>query len=111
VDFSRTPNSKLPPQIDREEVDVRARVKAIDVETRQSYGSRRMAKPRQAEGFAVGGAKARRFMQEVGLTVRRRTRREPVTTDRQHRATMMPNLLARQFKVEKLHQLWAGDLT
>ena len=38
------------------------RVKAIAAETRYSYGSRRMAKQLQAEGFAVGRAKARRLM-------------------------------------------------
>jgi putative transposase len=99
------------PQIDRDELALRARVKAIHVETRQSYGSRRMAKQLQAEGFAVGRAKARRLMQEAGLTVRRRTRRGPVTTDSQHRYPIAPNLLARQFEVEQPNQVWAGDIT
>jgi len=65
----------------------------------------------QAEGFAVGRAKARRLMQEAGLTVRHRTRRGPVTTDSQHRYPVAPNLLARQFKVEQPNQVWAGDIT
>lgn len=99
------------PRIDRDEVALRARVKAIHGETRQSYGSRRMAKQLQAEGFAVGRAKARRLMQEAGLTVRRRTRRGPVTTDSQHRYPIAPNLLARQFEVEKPNQVWAGAIT
>jgi len=99
------------PQIDRDEVALRARVKAIHEETRQSYGSRRMAMQLQAEGFAVGRAKARRLMQEAGLTVRHRTRRGPVTTDSQHRYPVAPNLLARQFKVEQPNQVWAGDIT
>ena len=42
------------PQIDRDEVALLARVKAIHAETGQSYGSRRMAKQLQAEGFAGG---------------------------------------------------------
>jgi transposase InsO family protein len=99
------------PQIDRDEVALRARVNAIHGETRQSYGSRRMAKQLQAEGFVVGRAKVRRLMQEAGLTVRRRTRRGPVTTDSQHRYPIAPNLLARQFEVEKPNQVWAGDIT
>jgi transposase InsO family protein len=99
------------PQIDRDEVALLARVKAIHAETRQSYGSRRMAKQLQAEGFAVGRAQARRLMQDAGLTVRRRTRRGPVTTNSQHRYPVAPNLLERQFEVEKPNEVWAGDIT
>jgi putative transposase len=99
------------PQSDREEVALRARVKALRGETRQNDGSRRMVKPLQAEGFAVGRAKATHVMQEAGLRGRRRTRRGPVTTDRQHRDPVPPNLLARPCEVEKPHQVWAGDIT
>jgi transposase InsO family protein len=99
------------PRIDRDEVALLARVKAIHAETGQSYGSRRMAKQLQAQGFAVGRAKARRLMQDAGLAVRRRTRRGPVTTDSQHHYTVAPNLLARQFEVAKPNQVWAGDMT
>jgi transposase InsO family protein len=53
-------------------------------DTRQSYGSRRMAKQLQEEGCAVGRAKARRLMKEAGVSVRRPRARGPVTTDRRH---------------------------
>jgi len=99
------------PRIDRDEVALLARVKAIHAETGQSYGSRRMAKQLQAQGFAVGRAKARRLMQDAGLAVRRRTRRGPVTTDSQHRYPVAPNLLARQFEVDKPDHVWVGDMT
>ena len=99
------------PRIDQDEVALLARVKAIHAETGQSDGSRRMAKPRQAAGFAVGRAKARRLRQAAGLAVRRRTRRRPVTTDSQHRCPVAPNLLARQLAVEQPHRVWVGDIT
>jgi putative transposase len=99
------------PRSARDEVALLARVKAIHAETGQSYGSRRMAKQLQAEGFAVGRAKARRLMQDAGLVVRRRTRRGPVTTDSQHRYPVAPNLLARQFEVETPNHVWGGDIT
>jgi putative transposase len=99
------------PRSARDEVALLARVKAIHAETGQSYGSRRMAKQLQAEGFAVGRAKARRLMQDAGLVVRRRTRRGPVTTDSQHRYPVAPNLLARQFEVETPNHVWVGDIT
>jgi putative transposase len=99
------------PRIDRDEVALLARVKVIHAETGQSYGSRRMAKQLQAQGFAVGRAKARRLMQDAGLAVRRRTRRGPVTTDSQPRYPVAPNLLARQFAVDKPDHVWVGDMT
>ena len=49
-----------------------ARVRAIAAETRYSYGSRRMAKQLQEDGFAVGRSKARRLMKQGGVSVRRR---------------------------------------
>lgn len=60
-----------------------ARVRALHPQTRQRYGSRRMAKQLQAEGFPVGRYKARRLRQAVGVAVRHR-KRAPVTTDSRH---------------------------
>jgi putative transposase len=71
------------PRRDRDEVALLARVNAIHAETGHSYGSRRLAKPLQAEGDAVGRDKARRLMPRAGVAVRRR-KRGPVTTDSRH---------------------------
>ena len=99
------------PTIERDEVALLARVKAIHAETRQSYGSRRMAKQLQADGFTVGRYKARRVMHQAGVVVRRPRQRPPMTTDSQHRHAVAPNLLARQFDVALPDQVWAGDIT
>jgi putative transposase len=97
--------------IDRQEVELVARVKAIAAQTGQSYGSRRMAKALQAEGVMVGRCKARRLMKEAGVAVRRPTHRRPLTTNSRHGYGIAPNLLARQFDVEKPDQVWVGDIT
>ena len=99
------------PQIDAQEVTLLARVKEIAASTRYSYGSRRMAKALQEEGFSVGRAKARRLMKEAGVMVKRPQRRGPVTTDSRHGYEVAPNLLARQFDVAQPDQAWAGDIT
>jgi transposase InsO family protein len=88
-----------------------ARVKAIADTTRHSYGSRRMAKQLQDEGFAVGRAKARRLMRQAGVAVQCPKRRGPVTTDSRHDYAVAPNLLARQFDVAKPNQVWVGDIS
>ena len=88
--------------VDAAELRVLARVKAIHAETGQSYGSRRMAKQLQDEGFLVGRWKARRLMQQAGVSVRCRTRRRPPTTDSRHSFRVAANLLERQFDVDIL---------
>jgi transposase InsO family protein len=97
--------------IEAEHVVLLARVKAIAANTRHSYGSRRMAKQLQDEGFAVGRAKARRLMHQAGVVVQRPKRRGPVTTDSRHGYMVAPNLLARQFDVAQPDQVWVGDIS
>ena len=97
--------------VDAEEVALLTRVKAIAAETRHSYGSRRMAKQLQDEGFNVGRAKARRLMNKTGVAVQRPRRRGPMTTDSRHGYEVAPNLLARQFDVTAPDHVWAGDIT
>ena len=87
-----------------------ARVKTIVAETRSSYGSRRMAKPLQDDGFAVGRDKARQFMPQAAVTVRRAKPLPPVTTDSRHGSAVAPNLLARQFAGGQPNQVWVGDI-
>ena len=99
------------PQIDAQKMTVLARVKEIAADTRYSYGSRRMAKALQEEGFAVGRAQARRFMKEAGVIVKRPPRRGPVTTDSRHGYEVAPNLLARQFDVAQPDHAWVSDIT
>jgi putative transposase len=97
--------------VDAQKVAIVARIKAIALQTRHSYGSRRMAKQLQEEGFHVGRAKARRLMKAAGVSVQRPKRRAPMTTDSRHGYGVAPNLLARQFDVSAADQVWAGDIT
>ena len=97
--------------IDAEQVALVARVKAIAAQTRHSYGSRRMAKQLQEEGFRRGpheGTTVDERGRGDGATPRRRG---PVTTDSRHGYAVAPNLLARQFDVSAPDQVWAGDIT
>ena len=86
------------------------RVRAIHKRTRGSYGSRRMARALQREGFAVGRYKARSLMREAGLECRQR-RRWRATTDSRHGHSVAPNRLARCFDVDAPEQAWVADIT
>ena len=98
------------PWREHDEVALLARVRAIHTETRQRYGSWRMAKQLQADGCPVGRYKARRVRPEAGVAVRPRPRC-PITTDSRHGDAVAPKLLARQFAVAKSDTGWAGDIT
>jgi putative transposase len=96
--------------MDSAELPLLTRVRAIHVKTGQSYGSRRMAKQLQDDGFAVGRYKARRLMQQAGVAVGR-TKHRPLATDSRHAYPIAPDLLARRFDVAKPDHVWAGDIT
>jgi putative transposase len=87
-----------------------ARMQAIAVQTRCSYGSRRMAKQLQADGLAVGRDTARRLRHQAEVVVQRRKKRPPVPTDSRPRYGIAPHVLARAFDVEQPTQVWVGDL-
>jgi transposase InsO family protein len=90
---------------------LRTRIKAIHAETRQCYGSRRMAKALQDEGYQVGRHKVRRLMKDAGVSVRRRSTRKPQTTDSRHGYGVAPNILMRDFDVDQPNEAWVGDIT
>lgn len=96
--------------MDSAELPLLTRVRAIHAKTGQSDGSRRMAKPLQDDGFAVGRYKARRLMRQAGVAVGR-TKRRPLATDSRHAYPIAPDLLARGFDVAKPDHVWAGDIT
>jgi hypothetical protein len=96
------------PRMDRDEMALRARGQAMHAETGHRDGSRRLAKPLQAEGDAVGRDNARRLRPPAGVAVRRR-KRGPVTPDRRHGDAVAPQLWARQVDVAPPDTVW-GEL-
>jgi putative transposase len=94
-----------------DDLNLLTRIKAIHAETRQCYGSRRLTRALQAEGFHVGRYKVRRLMQEAGVSVKRRSTRKPQTTDSRHGYGVTPNILNRAFDVATPNEAWVGDIT
>ncbi len=87
-----------------------AQVKTIHAETEQSYGSRRMAKQLQDNGYQVGRYRARSLMCKADVAVKRK-KRFKVTTESRHNYPVAPNLLARQFDVKAPNRVWGADIT
>ena len=87
------------------------RIKAISEKTHHSYGSRRMTKQLQDEGYDVGRFKVRRVMKQAGVSVEGRRRRAPQTTESRHGYRVAPNVLERNFDVTAPNVAWCGDIT
>jgi putative transposase len=94
----------------KQDQQLAAQVTQIFTDNKQSYGSRRLSDHLNKQGVAVGRFRTRRIMQELNLKVRY-PKRVKLTTDSNHSEAISPNLLDRQFKVDRPNQVWATDIT
>lgn len=85
-------------------------VRALAAESKNSYGSRQMAKQLQSKGYSIGRYAARSLMRSAGIECKQR-RRYRVTTQSRHQLPIAENVLNRQFKVAKPNQSWVTDIT
>ena len=87
-----------------------AKVRQIHSDTRGSYGSRRMSRQLRDDGHDVGRYRARALMKKAGVTVKHRKRFKK-TTDSNHKLPVAPNLLDRNFSVDRPNAVWCSDIT
>lgn len=85
-------------------------VKALAVQSRFSYGKRRIAKGLQTQGYSVGCYAARTLMRRAGIECQQR-RRYRVTTQSQHGLAVAANQLNRAFRVAQPDRVWVADIT
>lgn len=75
-----------------------------------SYGRPRMTQELKEIGLAVGHRRVGRLMRENGINVVR-TRKYQTTTNSDHKFSIAPNLLNRNFQAHHINQKWAGDIS
>lgn len=85
-------------------------MKELHAKTRQSYGSRRMSRKMQQNGYNIGRYKARRMMRENGIQCKQR-RRYKITTNSEHKLPIAENILDRNFTVLEPNKVWVADIT
>jgi transposase InsO family protein len=90
------------------EEDLRAAL-LCEAETWPTYGYRRITQELRRKGWVVNSKKVRRLMREMGLQVKKRTRRRR-TTDSRHDLARFPNLI-RGLEIARPDQVWAADIT
>jgi len=90
--------------------ELMSKVRQIHFYTRASYGSRRMSRQLLSDGYPVGRFRARSLMKKAGVSVNQRKKFKK-TTDSNHTLSVAPNLLNRQFEVERPDAFWCADIT
>ena len=93
-----------------QEAELRRTIRRIHLESRGTYGRRRIQAALRREGHVLGMHRLRRLMREMGLQgrLRRRYRR---TTDSNHSLPIAPNTLDRAFTQDAPNRVWVSDIT
>ena len=93
-----------------QELRMYRRTKELFKASRESLGSREMAKKLRTEGYDVTRYKASRIMEVLQLVVKQRVAYK-VTTQRKNSDPVADNLLNQNFNPVGQDQIWAGDIT
>jgi putative transposase len=88
-----------------------AEIKALFVQSRESYGSPRMTAALRQSGRACNHKRVERRMRQQGLEGRTRRRYRVQTTDSRHDQPIAPNLLADHPPCTAPDQAWLTDIT
>jgi len=86
------------------------RIKNIYEKSHRRYGSPRITDELHKEGFVVSRARVARLMKAYGINAVSK-KKFKVTTDSNHNYPVAPNLLERDFTVEKPNSVWVSDIT
>ena len=86
-------------------------VKAVFEEHLQRYGSRRIEVELKENGTQAGRYQIRKRMKEQGLKAIQPKSFVPKTTQTNPNLQRSPNLLLEMDKVNKINQVWVGDIT
>lgn len=86
------------------------RVKELFHASRDSLGSRELAKKLRQEGFTISRERTRQLMKKLNLVVKQRVAYK-VTTKRKQGDQVADNLLNQNFNAVAANEVWAGDIT
>jgi len=93
-----------------EQAVLESMVRKIFLESKKSYGSRRILKKLILMGYNIGRYKVRSLMRKLNIRPRGK-RHYKVTTNSKHNYTVAPNLVNRCFDVELPNRVWTADIT
>jgi putative transposase len=85
-------------------------IQIVHVESRKTYGSPRVFRDLKALGQACSVNYVAHLMKKDGIAAKTR-RKFKCTTDSKHKLPVAPNLLDRNFAVDKPNRVWLTDIT
>lgn len=85
-------------------------IRRIFIDSRETYGSRRILEQLHREGFEVNHKRVERLMKRHHIQPRR-TRKNKSTTDSKHTKVVSPDLVQRNFAPTKPNEVWVSDIT
>ena len=88
-----------------------AEIKTVHKKSRQTYGYLRITEALRRKGLLVNKKKTARLMRENGICGLQNKRFRPKTTLSKHNYPISANLLKRDFKANKLNEIWVSDIT
>ena len=92
------------------EREVRSAIARIHRKSRRRYGRPRICEELRREGFRVGSERVRRIMRELSLEGRSGRLRSS-NAPKLGRRSASPNLINRNFDIERCGHVWVGDIT
>jgi putative transposase len=100
------------PESERREANRRllSEIRMVHDRSRRTYGSPRVTVELKASGIVCSVNRVARLMREAGLCVKTK-RKYHATTDSRHDYPVAPNLLARQFTIDRPDAVWVSDIT
>lgn len=100
-----------PSQRKRDDADLKAVIVEIWHKSHQIYGLPRIHAELADRGIQIGKQRLARLMGEAGVQGKMPRRKRPKTTQSDDRNPVVPNLLNREFTVEKRNMVWLTDIT
>ena len=94
----------------RDDMVLLAHVRSAFALSNGTYGSPRMTRELQDNGFAMGRRRTARLMHENGLKARQK-RRFKRTTDSEHAWPIAPNIIDQDFTATGLNEKWGVDIS
>ena len=104
--YAITVRQALPPKVDSTQIALQAAFMASG----QTYGSRRLVRTMNNQGFVIGRYRVRTLMKASAL-IPVWKRKFVHTTDSKHTGRIALNLLQQDFKVKKMNEIWVADIT
>lgn len=103
--LSREPSLRKESQLAHE-----VAVKAAHLQTRATYGIRRLHKELKDQGHSMSQWQVRRARERLKLRCKQ-VKKFKITTDSNHELAIAPNLVNQQFEPTRPNELWVADIT